>query len=75
MRKSAFMSPGQAALRLGESISTIMRRIEAGTLAAEKIEGVVNARYLVDRADVERLAVERAAELRREAARLEAAAS
>lgn len=71
MRKSRLMSVSQAATALGESSSTIVRRIEAGTLPAEKLDGR-KGMYLIERELVARLVVERAAELREEVKRLEA---
>lgn len=68
------MSVSQAATAIGESPATTSRRIEAGTLPAERLDGR-KGMYLIDREDVDKLIAERAAELRAEVARLEAAAS
>lgn len=68
------MTVSQVATALGESSSSIVRRIEAGTLPAEKMDGR-KGMYLISRDIVDTLAAERAAALRIEAERLEGAAS
>lgn len=74
MPKSRLMTIRQVAEALGESQSTVIRRIESGTLPAEKLDGR-KGMSLIAREDVDRLVAERAAELRAEVARLETAAS
>jgi excisionase family DNA binding protein len=70
------MSVRQAAEALGESLRTTMRRIESGTLPAEKIDGKQRVgMYVIARADVDKLVAERAAELRAEVERLESSAA
>lgn len=74
MTKSRLMTIRQVAEALGESQSTVVRRIEGGTLPAEKLDGR-KGMYLIAREDVDKLAAVRAAEMRAEAERLETAAS
>lgn len=74
MKKSRLMTVSQVAAALGESPSSVARRIDAGTLPAEKLDGR-KGMYLIERDAVDRLVAERAAELRAEAQRLESAAS
>lgn len=68
------MTVSQVAAALGESQSTIVRRIQAGTLPAEKLDGRLGM-YLIATEDVDRLIAARAAELQAEIVRLEQAAS
>lgn len=70
MQKSTLMTVRQVAAALGESPSTVTRRIEAGTLAAEKMDGR-RGMFLIARIDVEQLIAARAEELRAEIQRLE----
>lgn len=72
--KSQWMTVNQVAAALGESPSTTSRRIEAGTLHAERLDGR-KGMFLIAREHVDQLIAERAAELRAEAQRLESAAS
>ena len=74
MKKSPVMTVSQAAAALGESQSTIVRRIQSGALEAEKMEGRLGM-FLIPRAAVDKLIAERAAELAAELARLNEAAS
>lgn len=74
MQKSRLMSVRQVAELLGESQSTVTRRIEAGTLPAEKMEGR-KGMFLIAREDADKLLAERTAELQAEVKRLESAAS
>lgn len=68
------MTVNQVAAALGESPSTTSRRIEAGTLPSQRLDGR-KGMFLIAREDVARLIAERAAELRAEAERLESAAA
>ena len=74
MKKSPVMTVSQVAAALGESQSTIVRRIQSGTLEAEKMEGRLGM-FLIPRDAVDKLIAERAAELEAELARLNEAAS
>jgi len=74
MKKSPVMTVSQAAAALGESQSTIVRRIQSGALEAEKMEGRLGM-FLIPRDAVDKLIAERAAELEAELARLNEAAS
>lgn len=55
---SSFLTTAQVAERLGVSVRTVMRLINRGDLAAEKI-GPGTAPYLFNPSDVERLAQKR----------------
>lgn len=68
------MTVSQAAAALGESQSTIMRRIQAGTLPAQRMDGR-KGMFVIAREDVEQLVAARAVELQAEVERLESAAS
>ena len=74
MKKSPVMTVSQVAAALGESQSTIVRRIQSGALKAEKMEGRLGM-FLIPRDAVDKLIAERAAELEAELARLNEAAS
>jgi excisionase family DNA binding protein len=74
MKKSPVMTVSQVAAALGESQSTIVRRIQSGALEAEKMEGRLGM-FLIPRDAVDKLIAERAAELEAELARLNEAAS
>lgn len=73
-RRSPWMTVNQVAVALGESPKTVSRRIEAGTLPAERLDGR-KGMFLIAREDVDKLVAERTAELRAEVERLESAAS
>lgn len=74
MHTSTLLTAKRVAAILGESYSTVIRRIEAGTLPAEKLDGP-KGMYLIAREDVDKLIAERATELRAEVERLEEAAA
>lgn len=58
---SDLMNVAQAAEALGLSRRTILRRIEAGDIAATKLGDGETSAYVIDRTEVERLASEGAA--------------